>query len=231
MAIQHSSTRLEPDVHEEALKRIGYFDDTSKRGRVVDYPRLLGWFVKLPSRDLTTSPAASHVLRVREEVRALQEEGSGGTSFAEDDASVAAHLPHTQRSVAQCFEQLTKTGRIEFEEFKITPSIFVPRFRGLSNFPYRVCHSEQVEPFRGKGLLYLLFLALKFAGDRLRTCDHCHTLFVQMRRKQRYCTRAHQQVASMQNLRKKRQEEQEAKKRKNRSTQKKGVTSHGKKRR
>ena len=178
---------LDPDVHTRALVRIGYFDDTKKRGRQRDYRRLLGWFVELSRKNLATMRPPELGL-LHEEVRALQEEGSGGVTLSEDEASTAAHLPRTQATVVQYLEHLTKTGRIEFEEFKISPSIFLPRFRGLSNFPYSIVSSEPVEPYNGKGLLYLFYLALKGAGDRLRQCPPCATLFVQARQKQRFCS-------------------------------------------
>lgn len=220
MAIINISTRLEPDIREKALARIGYFVNTVKHGRHVDYRRLLVWFVELPGKNADSRS-------LREEVRALQEEGSGGTSLGEDDASTAAHLPNTQRRVAQYFEQLTQTGRIEFEEFKISPSVFLPRFRKLSNFPHSIVSSEPVEPFNGKGLLYLFYLALKGEGDRLRQCQFCGILFVQTRRKQRFCKPQHQQVASMRDLRARQLKEREARKTNRRLRLKKGAKSHG----
>jgi|CXWL01.1.fsa_nt_gi hypothetical protein len=182
MAIEHLSTLLDPIVRNKALARIGYFDDTKKRGRQVDYRRLLGWFVDLA----TMSPQKLH--ERYEEVRALQEEGSGGVTLSEDAASTAAHLPKTQAKLAAYLEQLTTTGRIGFEEFTLNTSIALPRFRPGATLPYSILIGEHVEPLHGKGLLYQFFLALKSAGDRLRQCQHCATLFVQARRKQQVCS-------------------------------------------
>lgn len=64
----------------------------------------------------------------------------------------------------------------------LSPSILVPRFRPGSKLPYSIIIGENVDPFHGKGVLYLFFLALKGAGDRLRQCRHCTVLFVQARR-------------------------------------------------
>jgi len=223
MAILNISTMLDPDVRTRALVRIGYFDDTKKRGRQVDYRRLLSWFVEL-SRKILADMSSPELQMLHEEVRALQEEGYGGVTLNE---STPAHLPKTQCTVAQHLEQLTKTGRIEFEEFKISPSIFLPHFRGLSNFPYSIVSSEPVEPYNGKGLLYLFYLALKGAGDRLRQCPFCGILFVQTRRKQRFCKPQHQQVASMRDLRARQLKERAARKTNRRLRLKKGARKHG----
>lgn len=227
MAILDISTRLstkdDPHRLEKVLARIGYFDDTKKRGRQVDYRRLLSWFVELSRKNLADmSPPKLQLLH--EEVRALQEEGYDGFTLGE---STPAHLSKTQCTVAQYLEQLTKTGRIEFEEFKISPSIFIPRFRGLSNFPYSIVSSEPVEPYNGKVLLYIFYLALKGAGDRLRQCPFCGILFVQTRRKQRFCKPQHQQVASMRDLRARQLKERAARKTNRRLRLKKGAKSHG----
>ena len=222
MAVLHLSTILDPKARSEALERIGYFDDTKKRGRQKDYRRILIWFVELSRKNLATMSPAK-LGRLREEVRALQEEDCEGGTLTEDEASTAAHLPRTQATVAQYLEQLTKTGRIEFEEFKISPSIFLPRFRGLSNFPYSIVSSEPVEPYNGKGLLYRFYLALKHAGDRLRQCPQCTALFVQARRKQQVCTPR----CRMRGLRARQQKEREARKTNRHVRQKKGAKQHG----
>ena len=190
MAIVHSSAILDPEVRKRALARIGYFDDTTKRGRQVDYRRLLDWFMQLVRKNLATM-RTTELRELREEVRALQEEGAGGVRLTEDDASTAAHLPTTQATVAQYVERLTKTGRIEFEAFTLITSILLPRFRPgatPSSYKHPLYFGESVEPDHGKGLLYLFYLALKGAGDRLRQCRHCTALFVQARRKQQFCT-------------------------------------------
>lgn len=220
MAIVHLSAILDPTVRKKALARIGYFDDTKKRGRQVDYPRLLGWFVEFSRKNLK-NPETMNLAVL--EVRTLQGEEAGGVRHTGDEASTALHLPQTQATVAQYLEQLTKTGRIEFEEFKISPSIFVPRFRGLSNFPYSICSSEPVEPYHGKGLLYRFYLALKHAGDRLRQCPQCTALFVQARRKQQVCTPR----CRMRGLRARQQKEREARKTNRHVRQKKGGKKHG----
>jgi hypothetical protein len=152
------------------------------------------------------SPAELQLLR--EEIRALQEERF---NFMEDDASTAQHVSRTHATVSQYLEQLTKTGRIESEEFKLRTSILLPRFSPRPTTPYKhnLYIGEQVEPFDGKGLLYLFFEALKGAGDRLKQCPHCSARCVQARRKQRFCGRACQQVASMRALRDKRMKERE----------------------
>lgn len=240
MAILDISTMLKPEERARALERIGYFDDTKKRGRQVDYRRLLDWFVELSRKNLATM-RPEELRELHEEVRALQEEGSRGVTLSEDEASTAAHVPSTQTKVAEYLEHLTRTGRIEFEEFKLCPSIELPRFRPGSKLPYSIIIGELVEPYHGKGLLYLFFLALKGAGDRLRQCPHCTTLFVQARRKQRFCTSQHQQVASMRDLRARRTREREARKmardkrrrdaRTLHTRAKKGAKSHGTKKR
>lgn len=194
------STILDPEVRTRALVGIGYFDDTKKQGRQTDYPRLLAWFVKFAGMNLANlSPAELQLLR--EKIRALQEERFG---FTENDASTGQHLSRTHATVAQYMEQLTKTGRIESEEFKVRHSILLPRFSPPPTTPFKhnLYSGEHVEPFNGKGLLYLFFEALKGAGDRLRQCPHCSARFVQAIRKQRFCGRACQQVASMRALRK-----------------------------
>lgn len=202
------STILDPKVRTRALAKIGYFDDTKKRGRQTDYPRLLAWFVKFAGMNLANlSPAELQLLR--EEIRALQEERF---DFTENDASTAQHVSRAHATVSQYLEQLTKTGRIESEEFKLRTSILLPRFspRPTSPFKHNLYIGEHVEPFDGKGLLYLFFEALKGAGDRLRICPHCSARCVQTIRKQRFCGRACQQVASMRALRDKRMKEREA---------------------
>lgn len=222
MAILNISTMLDPDVHTRALVRIGYFDDTKKRGRQRDYRRLLGWFVELSRKNLATMRPPKLGL-LHEEVRALQEEGSGGVTLSEDEASTAAHVPKTQTKVAQYLEQLTKTGRIEFEEFKLCPSIELPRFRPGSKLPYSIIIGEPVEPYHGKGLLYLFFLALKGAGDRLRQCPHCPALFVQARRKQQFCSPR----CRTRDMRARQLKEREARKTNRHVRQKKGGKQHG----
>ena len=223
------SNILDPDVRARALARIGYFDDTKKQGRQVDYRRLLGWFVDFSRKDLAKMSSAE-VLLLQEEIHALYEEHY---RYYEGTASTAKHLPKTQAIVAHDLEQLTKTGRIDFEDFKLRPFILLPRFSPLPTTPYKynIFIGELVEPFDGKGLLYLLFESLKDAGDRLRYCKHCSTLFVQARRKQQFCTRQHQQVASMRALRAIQPKEREARKTKKRSSQVNRRASHGKKRR
>jgi hypothetical protein len=227
MAIVHLSAILDPEARARALWRIGYFDDTKKQGRQVDYRRLLDWFVALSRKNLATmSPAA--LLELREEVRALQEEGSGGVTLTEDDASTAAHLLQTQRTVAQYLEQLTTTGRIEFEEFKLSPSILLPRFRPgeTAAYKYPIYVGESVDPLHGKGLLFLFFWALKGAGDRLRQCQHCARLFVQARRKQQFCAPR----CRMRDLRARQQKEREKREKRKTSRrlrQKKGAQQHG----
>jgi len=75
-------------------------------------------------------------------------------------------------------------------------------YRPHTQLPKHSIYSgASVEPFDGMGLLYLFHMALQQAGERLRRCQHCPTLFVQARRKQRFCTRACQQVAVMRELR------------------------------
>lgn len=222
MAMVHLSIILDPIARDKALENIGYFDDTKKRGRQVDYPRLLSWFVKLSRKNLVTMSLAE-LNELYTEVRALQEEGSGGVTLTEDAASTATHLPKTQTTVAKHLEQLTKTGRIEFEDFKLSPSILLPRFCPGSKLPYRIIIGEPVEPYHGKGLLYLFYLALKGAGDRLRQCPHCATLFVQARRKQQFCAPR----CRMRGLRARQQKERERRKTNRRLRLKKGAKSHG----
>lgn len=224
MAIVHLSTILDPTDRKKALARIGYFDDTTKRGRQVDYRRLLSWFVELPRKNLAMMGATGKLDELVQEVRALQEEGSSST----DAASTAAHLPKTQATVAAYLTQLTTTGRIEFEAFTLSPSIFIPRFRGLSNFPYSLVSSEPIEPYNGKGLLYLFYLTLKGAGDRLRKCPHCPALFVQARRKQEYCsTRC--RVRALRARSPKKREQRTTKRQRHAHATKKGGKSHAKK--
>lgn len=196
------SSSLDPTVHMRALVRIGYFNDTKKQGRQVDYRRLLHWFVELSRMDLADMSPTELLLK-SEEVRALQAEGYGGVTLTEDEATIAAYLPRTQTTVADYLGRLTKTGKIDFEEFTLRTSIHLPRFgpRPSTPFKHNIFIGEHVDPSDGKGLLYQFFLALKGAGDRLRPCPHCSTLFVQARRKQRFCGRVCQQVAFMRALR------------------------------
>ena len=222
MAIANFSTILDPQDLAQALERIGYFDDTKKRGRQVDYRRLLTWFVELSRKNLATiNTPKLHLLY--EEVRALQQQGYGGVTLTEDDASTAAHLPRTQAAVVKYLGQLTRTGRIDFEEFKLSPSILLPRFRpgvrARSPFKHTIYIDESVDPLHGKGVLYHFFLALKGAGDRLRQCQHCATLFVQARRKQQFCAPR----CRMRALRARRQKVREERKRSRRLRQKKGA--------
>ena len=221
------SNILDPEVRARALVRIGYFDDTKKRGRQVDYRRLLGWFVDFSRKNLAKmSPAEQFSLR--EEIRALQEEG---LNYTVNDASVISHWLQTQEAVAHYLRTLSETGQFYSEPFQLKFSFTVPRFlpQGVAQFKERIYVGEFVEPFDGKGLLYLLILALRHAGDRLRYCEHCSTLFVQARRKQRFCTRQHQQVASMRDLRATPPKAREARKRRRRSTKRKRSVSHGQK--
>jgi len=218
---------LDPDVRTRALVKIGYFDDTKRQGRQVDYRRLLGWFVDFAGKNLANmSPAELQLLR--EEMRALQEERF---DFTENDASTAQHVLSTHTTVSQYLEQLTRTGRIKSEEFKVTHSILLPRFSPRPTTPFKrnIYIGEHVDPFNGKGLLYLFFEALRGAGDRLKQCPHCSARFVQARRKQRFCGRACQQVASMRALRARPtiKKERAARKGSKHSTQKKGAKSHG----
>lgn len=225
---------LDPTVHMRALVRIGYFNDTKKQGRQVDYRRLLGWFVELSRMDLADMSPTELLLK-REEVRALQEEGYGEVRLTEDDASTAQQVSRTQATVAQYLEQLTKTGKIGFEEFTLRTYILLPRFgpRPPTPFKHNIYIGEHVDPSDGKGLLYQFFLALKGAGDRLRPCPHCSTLFVQARTKQRFCTRVCQQVAFMRALRARPpiKKERAARKSSRRLTQGNRRASHGKKKR
>lgn len=190
MAIEHISAILDPAVREKALARIGYYLDTKKRGRHVDDQRVLDWFVKLSRKNLATM-RPTELRELREEVRALQQEGAGDVAQYQIEADTAAQLPKTQTAVAQYLEQLTKTGRIEFEPFTLITSILLPRFRPgatPSSYKHLVYGGEFVEPDHGKGLLYLFYLALKGAGERLRKCVPCTVLFVQTRRKQEHCS-------------------------------------------
>lgn len=223
------SNILDPEVRAQALVRVGYFDDSKKRGRQVDYRRLLDWFVDFSRKDLAKmSPAEQFSLR--EEIRALQEEG---LNYTVNDASVISHWIQTQEAVAVYLKALTETGQLYSEPFQLKFSFTVPRFipQGATQFKEPIYVGEFVEPFDGKGLLYLLILALRHAGDRLRYCKHCSTLFVQARRKQQFCKRECQQVASMRELRNKRMKEQKARETKRRSAHVNRRASHGKKRR
>ena len=223
------SNILDPDVRARALVRIGYFDDTKKRGRQVDYRRLLGWFVDFSRKNLAKmSPAEQFSLR--EEIRALQEEG---LNYTVNDASVVSHWVQTQEAVAHYLKTLTETGQIYSEPFQLKFFFTVPRFipKEAAQLKERIYVGEFVEPFDGKGLLYLLVLALRHAGDRLRYCKHCSTLFVQARRKQQFCKRECQQVASMRELRDRRMKEQKARKTKRALSQVRRRVIHGKKRR
>jgi DNA-binding transcriptional ArsR family regulator len=220
---------LDPEALTPALVRIGYYDDTKKRGRQVDYPRLLGWFVDFARKDLARmSPA--ELLLLREELRALQEEGC---SLTENDEGVARHLAKTQEAVAHHLSKLTGTGGIEFGPFQLIISIHLPRFdpRLSVQTEQSISAGEHVEPYDGKGLLHMLARALTRAGDRLRHCSQCSALFVQARRKQQYCKRKCQQVASMRDLRDRRKKEREAKKTKRGVTRGKRRARDGKKRR
>ena len=223
------SNILDPDVRARALARIGYFDDTKKQGRQADYRRLLGWFVDFSRKDLAKmSPAEQFSLR--EEIRALQEEG---LNYTVNDASVVSHWVQTQEAVAVYLKTLTETGQLYSEPFQLKFSFTVPRFfpQGETQFKEPIYVGEFVEPFDGKGLLYLLILALRHAGDRLRYCKHCSTLYVQARRKQQFCKRKCQQVASMRELRDRRMKKREARMTKRRSAQVNRRVSYGKKRR
>ena len=233
----NTSGILSPDIRARALARIGYFDDTAKRGRRVDYRRILSWFVVLAGIDLKgASPTELHSLR--EDIRALQEERF---ELAESDAITAQHISQTHATVARHLGQLMNTGRIESEEFKLQISIFLPRFAPRPATPFKQNHytRESVEPFNGKGLLYLFFEALKHASDRLRRCPHCSARFVQTRRKQVFCARKCQQVATMRDLRDKRRKERDKKSKKTprpaavrkRHSVTKGRIRHGEKRR
>ena len=188
MAITHISAILDPDVRMRALARIGYFDDSKKRGRQVDYRRLLGWFVELPRKNLATM-SMPKLQELYEEIRALQQEGYGDVVQYQIEADTAAQLPKIQTIVAEYLGRLTMTGRFEFEPFTLNTAIELPRFRPGASHPSKHTHFfvEYVEPLNGKGLLYQFFLALKGASDRLRQCQHCTTLFVQARRKQIFC--------------------------------------------
>ena len=220
------SNILDPEVRARVLVRIGYFDDTKKRGRQADYRRLLGWFVDFSRKDLAKlNPAEQFSLR--EEIRALQEEA---LDFPVNDATVARHWVQTQEAVARYLKTLTETGQIYSDPFQLKFSILVPQFvpQPAAQFKERIYLGEIVEPFDEQGLLYLFILALRHAGDRLRYCKHCPSLFVQARRKQRFCKKACQQVASMRALRVK---EREARKTVRRSAQVNRRASHGKKRR
>ena len=192
----------------------------------MDYRRLLDWFVSFARTNLETlSP--EKLRERREEARALQEVGAGGARLTEYDASTAAQLPRTQTQVAQYLERLTKTGTIEFEEFTLTTSILVPRFRPGPTLPYSIIVGEHVDPLHGKGLLYQLFLALKNAGDRLRRCPACEGLFVQARRKQRVCT----PLCRVRDWRTRQQKMREAREMRKRVRQTTGGKSHGTKKR
>ena len=187
------SNILDPDVRARALVRVGYFDDTKKRGRQADYRRLLGWFVDFSRKNLAKmSPAEQFSLR--EEIRALQEEA---LDFTVNDATVVSHWVQTQEDAARYLKTLTETGQIYSEPFQLKFSFTVPRFlpQGAAQFKESLYLGEIVEPFDGQGLLYLFILALRHAGDRLRYCNHCSSLFVQARRKQRFCKRECQQAA------------------------------------
>jgi hypothetical protein len=239
MAIVHSSCILDPQTRERALARIGYFDDTKLRGRQVDYRRLLGWFVELSRKTLATM-GPTKLRELYDEVRALQEEGLGDVKLTMNEADTKTQVPKTQATVAAYLKQLTTTGRLEFEAFTLSPSIMLPRFLPGSKLPYSIITGKYVEPLHGKGLLYLFFEALEGAGDRLRQCPYCATLFVQVRRKQRFCTRQHQAIVAMRDLRARRQKEREAKKTKRQRDaqpkrvahiRKKGGTPHGKQQR
>lgn len=223
------SNILDPDVRAQALQRIGYFDDTTKRGRQADYRRLLGWFVDFTRKDLAKM-SPSEQFSLREEIRALQEEA---LAFTVNDATVTRHWVQTQEAVARYLKTLTETGQIYSEPFQLKFSILVPQFvpQPAAQFKERIYLGEIVEPFDGQGLLYLLILALRHAGDRLRYCNHCLTLFVQARLKQRFCKRTCQQVASMRELRGKQAKEREARKTRRHSTPANRRASHGKKRR
>ncbi len=229
MAIENISAILDPKVRSQALVRIGYFDDTKKQGRQVDHRRLLDWFVKLSQANLMTM-RPTELRELREEVRAIQEEGYGDVIQYQIDADTAAQLPEIQNKVAEYLGRLTTTGRIEFEAFELYTSIELPRFRPGPKLLYGSLIGEHVDPLHGKGLLYSFFLGLKGAGDRLRQCQHCPTLFVQARRKQQFCTRACQRVASMRALRNKRRKEQEARNTRRHLRQRKGA-KHSRERR
>lgn len=223
------SKTLEPEVRARALVRIGYYDDTKKRGRQEDYRRILGWFVNFARKSLANMSPGEQ-LSLREEIRALQEERF---SLGENDPEVANHLAETQKAVALDLKTLIETGRVHSEKFMLEYFTFLPRFAPKLTEPFKhsIYTGMYVEPFNGKGLLQFFHLSLQNAGVRLMQCPHCSALFVQARRKQRFCNRDCQQVASMRTLRYRRNKEREARKRRGTSTQSKKRADHGKKRR
>lgn len=195
---QHSCP-LTSDVLEKALARVGFYADTKKGGRQIDYIGLLDWFVRLGRLDQTKLTPAERLMK-HEEYRALQQTCC---HLTQNDEGTARDFLTTQAAIAKHLADLTETGTIELGPFELSLSITIPRFDSRLKGPmkYSVYSGERTGVFNGKGLILLFGRALERSGGRLRHCDHCSKLFVQARPKQRFCTRECQQVAAMRDLR------------------------------
>lgn len=224
---QHSCP-LSSDVLERALARVGYYSDTKKGGRQIDYIGLLDWFVRLGRLDQAKLTPAERLMK-HEEYRALQQTCC---NLTQNDEGAARDFLTTQASIAKHLAELTETGTIELGPFQLSLSITIPRFDSRLKEPmkYSVYSGERAEVFEGKGLILLFGRTLERSGGRLRHCNHCSNLFVQARPKQRYCTRECQQVAAMRDFRRRQmvKAEKEAAERSKRKTR---GSSHGAKKR
>ena len=65
------SNILDPEVRARALVRIGYYEDTRKHGRQVDYRSLLDWFVEFSRKNMGKMGPVEQA-SLLEEIRALQ---------------------------------------------------------------------------------------------------------------------------------------------------------------
>lgn len=194
-----------PCDEERSLARVGLYRHTRTGGQQIDYAALLGWFVKFSSTDLAAITPAE-LLLFREEFSALQRKALKdimGTYVVEIEESEAKSFHAAKKSIARYLGELTQTGIVTLGPFHLTVGIQLPRFfkDPDPNPPFAIATGEHVGPGNGQGVIYLFAKAVRCAGDRLRCCERCSALFVQARRKQRYCSRDCQQVASMRNLR------------------------------
>lgn len=187
------TTMLTNDQISAALKRMGYYGRDGKR---IDEWNILNWLVRFSQKNLAAStPGDIEVLR--EDYRALQEvalQAFAGVSLNECLESLSiTKLSVVQSSIAHHVRELVTTGKTEFGPFQTNISILFPAFdkEAPKDGPllrFWFIDGERVDPFDGKGLLFLMARLLQRVRLAILRCPACQEVFLQPRKDARFCS-------------------------------------------